>query len=95
MTTAADTVNFNEWTTEKIGCNLIVFRNENKGIAVFLEYDFNIKGFRELSEYLICNKYCYHNIQYNRNLPQNRYRYYRILSMIPIKTWQKAYELFN
>ena len=83
-----------QWTVEKLGCNLVVFRNEKDSISVCLEYDFNISGFIELSKHKQCNRYCYHNRYYNRNLPENRYRYYRILSMIPIKIWRDAYNLF-
>ena len=79
----------------KHGVNLAFFYNNENQSVVALEYDFDLKGFRELSDYLMCKTYIYHDRYYQRDKPGNRSRYYRLLAEIPPEVWEKAYSLFK
>lgn len=82
----------NEFSVEKHGTNIVAIRT--KDFVVKLEYDFDLKGFREFSAYEVTKTYCYHNKIYHRDLPINRRRYYKLLSKIPTNVWAVAYALF-
>ena len=77
------------------GINVVSFYDKENKNSVTLEYDFNLKGFRELSDYLMCKNYVYHDRYYDRDKPANRTRYYRLLAEIPPEVWEKAYTLFK
>ena len=79
----------------KDGINLAFFYNNENRAVVALEWDFGLKGFRELSDYEMCKTYVYHDRYYKRDKPGNRSRYYKILAEIPPEVWEKAYTLFK
>lgn len=83
----------NEFSVEKHGTNIVAIRT--KDFVVKLEYDFTIKGFRELSPYEVTKTYFWKKKVYNRDLPLNRHRYYKLLSQIPTTVWDIAYTLFT
>ena len=82
------------WKIYKNGLNMCSFYNKETETRVTLEYDYNIGGFRELSDYLMCKNYLYKNRRYKRDSYGNRQRYYRILSSIPIDVYKKAMTMF-
>ena len=77
----------------KIGCNLCRIASNN--FHVILEYDYNLHGFREQSNYLMTKYYSYNGRTYDRTKPANFSRYYRLLSSIDIETYKRAYALFE
>ena len=83
-----------KWKIYKNGANICSFYNQETETRVTLEYDYNIGGFRELSNYNMCKNYLYKNRLYNRDLYGNRQRYYRILSTIPVDVYKKAMSTF-
>lgn len=82
------------WDIYKNGVNICSFYNQETETRVTLEYDYNIGGFRELSNYNMCKNYLYKNRSYNRDLCGNRQRYYRILAAIPVNVYKKAATMF-
>ena len=82
------------WKIYKIGLNICSFYNKETETRVTLEYDYNIGGFRELSNYVMCKNYLYKNRCYARDLYGNRQRYYRILSTIPEDVYKEAASAF-
>lgn len=78
--------------TYKIGCNLCAFSCDM--FRVTLEFDPDLGGFREKSDYLMCKNYTYLGRVYNRDKFGNMPRYYRLLSMIDPETWKNAAALF-
>lgn len=83
------------WEIEKLSHNIVIFWADKRNYMVMLEYDFDIGGLREFSDYLVTKSYMYNGRSYNRDLPVNRRRYYRLLSMIPDEVWEKAYNLYK
>ena len=77
------------------GINVVSFYDKENKNSVTLEYDFDLKGFRELSDHEMCKTYVYHDRCYKRDKPANRTRYYRLLAEIPPEVWEKAYNLFK
>lgn len=77
----------------KIGCNLCAFSCDL--FRFTLEYDFNLGGFREKSDYLMCKNYEYNGRVYGRDKFGNMPRYYRLLSGIDPETWRRAAALFE
>lgn len=79
---------------EKLGANICIFVDHGRKNAVALEYDYNIGGFREKSDYMVTKTYRYNGRSYDRTRPANMRRYYNLLACIPEDTYKKAYELF-
>ena len=82
------------WKIYKNDLDICSFYNKETETRVTLEYDHNIGGFRELSDYIMCKDYLYKNRCYNRDSYGNRQRYYRILSTIPVDVYKKAMDMF-